>query len=91
MSRLYQHLIFYGLLLAAAVYCCLFVFAPIETALISVVAALLAGTVAAMSAASGRKFNRLIAGGMAAVYLAGAAALLRGFEAVVSLLFWHRM
>lgn len=90
-QRLFQHLIVYGLLLTAAVYSCLFVYAPIETALISVACVLVAGFGVALSSASDRKFNRLVSGGVAAIYIAGAAALLRGFEAVVSFLFLHRM
>lgn len=90
-GRLYQHLIVYALLLIGAVYSCLFVFAPTETALISVACTLVGGVVISLSSASGRKFNRLIGGGIAAIYIAGAAALLRGFEAAFAFLFLHRM
>jgi hypothetical protein len=84
--RLYQHVLVYAALLIAAVYGCLFFFAPAETSLFSVAVIVLAGIVGALWSPSRRRLHRLLQGGIAVTYIAGAAALLKAFEA-----FFHRM
>ena len=89
--RLAQHLIVYIIFLITAVYGCLFVFAPAEMLLLSLAGIFVMVVVVSLFSSSGQKLRRLAAGGIAAIYIAGAAALLRAVEAVSSLLFLHRM
>jgi hypothetical protein len=84
-KRACQHLVVYAVILVTALYVCLLVFAPIETSLLSIFCIGAAGLVGLLSSSSRRKFHRLIEGGIAAGYIAGAAALLKAFEA-----FLHR-
>jgi hypothetical protein len=85
-QRICQHLIVYSGFLVAAIYACLLVFMPAETAALSLGGIALAGVVVLLSPSSRRKLHRLVMGGVAASYIAGAAALLKAFEA-----FLHRI
>jgi hypothetical protein len=80
--RLQQHTVAYGALLASAVYACAFVFAPLETSVISVVFIALVICVAYFSSPSRQRVRRLVEGGIAASYIVGAAALLKAFDAL---------
>ncbi len=84
--RTCQNLLVYTVILMAALYACLFVFAPIETSLFSIFCIGVGSFVGLLSSSSRRKFHRLLEGGIVASYIAGAAALLKAFEA-----FLHRM
>jgi len=80
--RLEQHLVAYGVLLASAVYACAFVFAPLETSVISLVAIALVICVALFFSPSRQRVRRLVEGGIAASYVVGAAILLKAFDAL---------
>jgi hypothetical protein len=80
--RLQQHLVTYGALLASATYACAFVFAPLETSVISVVVIALAIGVAFLFSPSRQRVRRLVEGGIAASYIVGAAVLLKAFDAL---------
>src|SRR5271169_4546846 len=81
-TRLEQHLVTYGALLASAVYACAFVFAPLETSVISVVVIALVICVALFFSPSRQRVRRLVEGGIAASYVVGAAMLLKAFDAL---------
>jgi len=83
-KRVYQHLLVYSVILVTVLYVCLFIFAPIETSLLSIFCIGVAG-LASLLSSSRWKFHRIIEGGIAASYIAGAALLLKAFEA-----FLHR-
>lgn len=84
--RTCQHLLVYSAILAIAVYVCALLFAPVETSVISIVCIVATSLVVALLSSPPRKLFRLLEGGLAASYVAGAAALLKAFEA-----FFHRM
>jgi hypothetical protein len=85
-KRTCQNLIIYFGLLVAALYACLLILAPIETLILSVICIALAGIGISFLSSSLQKLHRLVEGALAAGYIAGAAALLKAFEA-----FLHRM
>jgi hypothetical protein len=84
--RICQHLLVYTAILISAVYACALVFLPAETFAISIVCIAIVSLVILLSPHSRKKMLRLLEGGLAASYIAGAAALLKAFEA-----FLHRM
>lgn len=85
-ARICQHLIVYAGLLIAAVYGCLFVFAPAQASLLSV-AIIAVSSILILSLSSPRnKIRRLLEGGLMAGYIVGLAVLMRAFEFVTGLL-----
>ena len=84
--RVVQHVIIYCGILIAATYTCLFVFAPAETSLVSILCIAVGGVAVGLLSPPRRKWRRLVEGGLAASYIAGAAALLKAFDS-----FLHRM
>ena len=80
-TRLQQHLVAYGAILASAIYACAFVFAPLETSVISEIVIALAVCVALFFSPSRQRFRRLVEGGLAATYVVAAAFLLKAFDA----------
>ena len=80
-ARLRQHLIVYGALLVTAIYACAFIFAPLETSMISEVLVAVAVCIAIVFSPSRQRLRRLVEGGLAAGYIIGAAVLLKAFDA----------
>jgi hypothetical protein len=85
-TRIYQNFLVYSVCLIAAIYVCLLVFAPIQTFVLSVAVIFVGSIVILLLTPSRQRLHRLLEGGLAAGYIAGAAALLKAFEA-----FLHRM
>jgi len=83
-TRLGQHLLVYTAILLAAMYTFLFVTMPVETGVISVPLLALAGVAVALYPTARRKPQRLLGGGVAAGYIAGAAAMLKAFESLLN-------
>src|SRR5579885_2117234 len=61
-NRLLQHLTVYGAILAAAVYGCLFVSAPLETALISVLAVAIGSALVLLFSSPAQRLRRAMEG-----------------------------
>jgi len=83
-TRLGQHFLVYTAILLTALYAALLVTMPVETGAISVLLLALAGVAVALYPAARRKPQLLLGGGVAAGYIAGAAAILKAFESLLN-------
>ncbi len=84
-ARLCQHLALYAIVLAGAIFACLFIFAPLETLVISLSCIVIGAAFVLFRLPARQRFQRLVESGIAASYIAGAAALFEAFKA-----FLHR-
>jgi hypothetical protein len=82
--RLAQHAIVYTGLLVGAICGCVFIFAPVEASFLMVGCIAAAALAFFLLSSSGQRVRRLVEGGLAASYVAGAGALLKAINEL-----WH--
>jgi hypothetical protein len=84
--RITQHLIVYGAILIAAVYGCLFILAPLQTALLSVLLLLFVSIIVILYSSPRERLRRILEGGLVASYVAGMAAAVKASEFIANFL-----